>query len=93
MRPGEYVLAPQQLGHRVTAVKPLDGLWLELEFNGGERRRIDMRRFVRPGNAFEGIGKDPGLFRQVRIRGRTIEWPDGATLDPDVLYQESKAVT
>lgn len=92
MRPGGYVLRPDQLGHRMTAVKPLAGLGLELEFDVRGRRQINMRRFIRPGNAFKALRKDPNLFRSVRIRGRTIEWLDRATLDPDVLYHEGVSV-
>ncbi|HUO69479.1 MAG TPA: hypothetical protein VMU39_01780 [Solirubrobacteraceae bacterium] len=32
--------------------------------------------------------KDPGYFRQIRVEPelRTVVWPNGFDLDPDVLY-------
>jgi len=50
---------------------------------------MDMSQLFKVGSVFEGIANDPGLFKQVYVSGRTIEWPDGATLDPDVLYHKS----
>jgi len=34
--------------------------------------------------------KDPAIFAQVRIHAElgTVVWPNGADLDPDVLYAE-----
>jgi len=67
----------------------LDDKILLLEFDDKDYRIMDMSRLFKVGSVFEGIGNDPGLFKQVYVSGRTIEWPDGATLDPDVLYHKS----
>lgn len=78
-----------QLWHKVTNVQALNNTTLLIEFDNKENRVIDMTRFFREGTVFEGVARNPELFRKVFISGRTIEWPDGATLDPDVLYYES----
>jgi len=85
-----YTLKGDQLWHRVVSVNPLDTKTLLLEFDDKDFRIIDMSRFFEVGNVFEGIANDPELFKKVYVSGRTIEWPDGATLDPDVLYHESQ---
>ena len=37
------------------------------------------------GPVFEPIRRDPGLFRQARVEGGTLVWPNGADLCPDVV--------
>ena len=32
--------------------------------------------------------KDPAFFRRFFLEGGTVVWPNGADLDPDVLYAE-----
>ncbi|KIE57700.1 hypothetical protein A946_11865 [Methylacidiphilum kamchatkense Kam1] len=79
-------MEPSQLGHCIRSVQVISRTALRLTFDEGEIRSIDLAPWMQPGTALERIGNDEQLFRQVFIRGRTIEWPDGATLDPDVLY-------
>lgn len=85
-----YSLSGRDLWHRVKNVEVLNNSYkLLITFDHDEKRLIDMTRFLAEGTCFEGIWRDPELFKKVYISGRTIEWPDGATLDPDVLYHES----
>src|SRR6266478_2421821 len=42
------------------------------------------------GPIFEPIRNDPLLFRSMRVEGGTITWPNGADIDPDVLYHGLK---
>ncbi len=35
---------------------------------------------------FEALRNDPSLFRSMRVEEGTITWPNGADIDPDVLY-------
>jgi uncharacterized protein DUF2442 len=41
---------------------------------------------MQEGPIFEPIRKDPSLFCSMRVEGGTIVWPNGADIDPDVLY-------
>lgn len=39
----------------------------------------------RVGSVFEGLRSDEKRFREMRVEGATIAWPNGAGLCPDVL--------
>ena len=72
---------------RITSVRPLERFEVELDFSDGSRRAVDLSPYLR-GPVFQPIRDDPALFRAVRVDRRlgTIVWPNGADLDPDVLY-------
>jgi hypothetical protein len=36
--------------------------------------------------------RDLKLFKSVRLSFDTVEWPNEADLDPEILYSESKAI-
>ncbi len=65
---------------------------LTLTFKGGERRVVDIAKVVPFDGVFANLAA-ADFFRQVRVNSETgtIEWPNGADLCPDVLYQASKA--
>lgn len=77
---------------RITAVEPLEGFVLRLAFDDGTTREVDLRDELR-GPIFEPIQRDVAVFRQVRVDDElgTIVWPNGADLDPDVLYGDAAA--
>jgi hypothetical protein len=60
---------------------------LLLEFNTGERKLVDIEQYFR-GPIFRPVREDPGYFNQVKVDDElgTIVWPNGADIDPDVLY-------
>ena len=73
----------------IVEVRPLGGYRLYLRFEDGVAGELDLGGRLR----FEGVFaplKDPATFAQVRIHPElgTIVWPNGADLDPDVLYAE-----
>lgn len=72
---------------RIKAVRALTGYEVELVFTDGSQRVVDLGPRLR-GPVFEPLRQDPALFRQVRVDPElgTIVWPNGADLDPDVLY-------
>jgi hypothetical protein len=71
---------------RVTAVEPLDGLRVRVLFSNGERRDIDLAPHIGHGPIFEPVRTDATFFRSVFVAGGTVAWPNGADIDPDVLY-------
>lgn len=72
-------------------VRPIGGYRLYLRFEDGVNGELDISGVV----AFEGIFSeisDPEVFTKVRVDEDlgTICWPNGANLDPDVLYSRLK---
>jgi hypothetical protein len=72
---------------RVKGVEVLDGFKVRLTFTDESKRVIDLDAYLN-GPVFEPIRTDPKLFQAVRVdeEAGTIVWPNGADLDPDVLY-------
>ncbi len=75
--------------HKIRSVYPVGAQHLILEFDRGEYRVVSVRPFLE-GPIFEPL-KDPAFFRQVKVdlNAGTVVWPNGADLDPDVLYARS----
>jgi len=73
----------------IVEVQPLDGYRLRLRFEDGVVGEVDLEKMIQ----FEGIFaplKDRATFVQVRVSPDvgTIVWPNGADLDPLVLYSQ-----
>jgi hypothetical protein len=71
----------------VVEVRPLDNYRLWLRFEDGAAGEVDVAGLV----AFRGVFaplQDKATFDRVRVEPElgTVVWPDGADLDPDVLY-------
>jgi hypothetical protein len=75
----------------VKAAIPLDPYVVRVVFADGEVRDVDIEPLL-DGPVFQML-RDPEAFRQVTVDeyNETIAWPNGADLDPDVLYGLQKA--
>lgn len=73
----------------IIAARPLDNYRLHLRFEDGTEGTVDLAHTLHFGGVFEPL-KDPAFFAQVRVDPElgTVTWPNGADLDPDVLYAE-----
>jgi hypothetical protein len=73
---------------RVRSVEPLAGTRVRLAFTSGETRELDLAPYLR-GPIFEPIRTSHKAFCAVRVDPElgTIVWPNGADIDPDVLYE------
>ena len=74
---------------RIQNVEVLNDYNVNLSFTNGTQRVVDLQPFLR-GPIFESIRNDPSVFRGVAVDRRmgTIMWPNGADIDPDVLYHD-----
>ncbi len=73
---------------RIVFVEALEEKRLFLRFNDGGEGVIDLEQSIQFTGVFEPL-LDPSFFQQVTINpiSGTVEWPNGADLDPDVLYE------
>jgi hypothetical protein len=70
---------------RAQTVQPLTDYFVRVTFTDGTSRDIDLAPYLR-GPIFEPIRRDAELFRAVRVVFGALTWPNGADIDPDVLY-------
>ncbi|NJO84387.1 MAG: DUF2442 domain-containing protein [Blastochloris sp.] len=71
---------------RIQSVEPLDAQRVRVVFTNGEQRELDLAPYLASGPIFEPVRSDPAFFRAVSVNGGTLVWPNGADIDPDVLY-------
>ena len=73
---------------RISSVQPAEGHQVILSFTDDSTGQIDLEPLLR-GPIFDAIRSSPDFFAQVQVDPQlgTIHWPNGADLDPDVLYE------
>ena len=69
----------------VVEVRALGGHRVHLRFEDGVQGELDLGRMIRFRGVFAAL-VDEHEFAKVRVELGTIAWPNGADLDPDVLY-------
>jgi hypothetical protein len=71
----------------IVEVRPIGGHRLYLRFEDGAEGEIDFADRLQFDGVFEALA-DPEYFAKVQVLpdARTIGWPNGVDLDPDVLY-------
>jgi uncharacterized protein DUF2442 len=74
---------------RVISAEALDGFKVRITFEDKSEKVIDLEQYLH-GPIFADIRAKPEIFRAVRVDGNTICWPNGADIDPDVLYYDLK---
>jgi hypothetical protein len=70
---------------RVRSASIIKDQIVHLEFEDGRVKEIDLFPLMR-GPIFEELLSEPELFKQVMVHHGTLVWPNGADIDPDVLY-------
>jgi len=76
-----------KLGPRigVCSVKPLQRFLALVTFDDGTQREVDFEPYLH-GPVFEPIRNDPVAFCSITVTRGVVTWPNGADVDPDVLY-------
>ena len=71
---------------RITSANPEPGYVLRLTFTDGSQGRVDLAYLV--GKGVFAAWSDPSFFGKVSVdpKTRTVCWPGGIDLDPDVLH-------
>jgi hypothetical protein len=72
---------------QITKVEPVGEYCLHLTFDDGAEGEIDISKLIKFRGVFEPL-RDLREFERVFVDadGGTIAWPNGADLDPIVLY-------
>ena len=71
----------------VKDVRPIDDYKLILTFDDDSVKIFDMKPFLEKG-IFKEL-KDEILFKTVKVSFDSIEWLNGADVDPETLYEYS----
>jgi hypothetical protein len=74
----------------ISAVKPLPQFRLLLTFDNKEQRILDFSEYLDTG-IFSEL-KDESKFKTVHVSFDSIEWENGADLDPELIYETSESV-
>ena len=73
----------------VTSVAALPDSRLRVSFVDGTAGEVQMRSFLShpriDGTIFEAL-RDPAIFDQAQVALGAIQWPNGADLAPDAMY-------
>lgn len=75
----------------VINVKPLPDYRLLVTFENQEERIFDVKPYLTLG-VFSEL-KDTVKFREASVKFDTVEWPNGADIDPEILYSEGIETT
>jgi hypothetical protein len=79
---------------RVTSIEVLPGARLRVRFVDGTIGEVDMRRFLLGpevvGTVFEAL-RDPTVLAQAAVVSGAVQWPNGADLAPDAMYDAIRA--
>ncbi len=74
---------------RVVTVEALPGMRLRVEFVDGTNGEVELKGFLADdrvrGTVFEPL-RETAFFARVSVVGGTVEWPNGADLAPDAMY-------
>ncbi len=72
---------------RIRVVELLEGFRVRLGFTDNTEKVVDLEPYLH-GPIFKPLHGDLALFRSVTVDAElgTIVWPNGADMDPDVLY-------
>ena len=71
----------------VVSIEYRQGYVYRIVFDDGLEADVDFSEYVGKGPVFAPLG-ELSFFRQARIEGGTISWPNGADVAPETLYEK-----
>lgn len=73
--------------NEVISVEYRTGYIYHVVFDDGSEGDVDFSEYLGRGQVFEAL-REPAFFKQARIEGGTIAWPNGADIAPETLYDK-----
>ncbi len=73
--------------NEVTSIEYRRGHVYHVVFDDGLKGDVDFAEYIDRGPVFEPFG-DLSFFRQARVDGGSIAWPNGADIAPETLYEK-----
>ena len=70
---------------RVQSIEPKHKFNVLVQFTNNSQKQIDLEPYLH-GPIFEPIRNTMSMFRSMYVEEGTIAWPNGADIDPDVLF-------
>ena len=74
---------------RISGVQVLGRYLVSLSFTDGSEGTVDLTPWIEGRTGVFSALQDPAFFSRVSVdpEAGTVVWPNGADLDPDVLYE------
>ena len=77
--------------NEVAQIQYTGGYSYHIVFDDGTAGEVDFAEYLDRGPVFAPL-RNLDFFKQARIEGGTISWPNGADIAPESLYERVKSI-